>query len=213
MSFKRARTEGQMASRQLEILVACESLYRSMDFENITLAAIAEMTSLTRPAIYNYYKTKEEVFLDLLRREYLGWHAHLTDAFEQQQAVSREDFCKILASSLTSRIVMLKLLSIHLTSLENHCSLEKLAEFKRDCSVVFQVFQIAIQKYFPNTPQPARETFQATFFPFLFGLYPYTHLSEKQQTAAAIAQLEVNHLDFGTVCLQGIEVIASCLRE
>lgn len=50
-------------ARRDEIVNACASLYESMSFKEITLKEIGKRTSFTRTSIYNYFQTKEEIFL------------------------------------------------------------------------------------------------------------------------------------------------------
>ena len=54
-----------VASRKDEIVKAVEKLYQSVNFKDITLKEIAELTTFTRTSIYNYFQTKEEIFLTL----------------------------------------------------------------------------------------------------------------------------------------------------
>ena len=54
-----------IAQRREEIINACEQLYRTMSFREITLKEIGKITSFSRPTIYNYFETKEEIFLAL----------------------------------------------------------------------------------------------------------------------------------------------------
>ena len=58
------------ASRREEIVNACEKLYQTMSFKEITIKEIGAVTSFTRTSIYNYFQTKEEIFLALMQREY-----------------------------------------------------------------------------------------------------------------------------------------------
>ena len=62
------------AARKEEIINACEKLYQTMSFKDITLKEIGNETSFSRPTIYNYYQTKEEIFLALFEREYVWWN-------------------------------------------------------------------------------------------------------------------------------------------
>ena len=57
-------------ARREEIINACEKLYQTMSFKEITIKEIGSATSFTRTSIYNYFQTKEEIFLALLMREY-----------------------------------------------------------------------------------------------------------------------------------------------
>ncbi len=64
-------------ARREEIINACEALYQTMSFKEITIKEIGKITSFTRTSIYNYFQTKEEIFLALLKREYNSWIATL----------------------------------------------------------------------------------------------------------------------------------------
>ena len=66
-----------IAQRREEIVNACEQLYQTMSFKDITLKEIGNVTSFSRPTIYNYFHTKEEIFLALYEREYDRWNAEL----------------------------------------------------------------------------------------------------------------------------------------
>ena len=52
-----------IAQRREEIINACEQLYQTMNFKDITLKEIGAVTSFTRTSIYNYFQTKEGIFL------------------------------------------------------------------------------------------------------------------------------------------------------
>jgi len=70
-------------ARKEEIINACEELYKTMSFKEITIKEIGEATSFTRTSIYNYFQTKEEIFLALLQREYELWIADLREIMEK----------------------------------------------------------------------------------------------------------------------------------
>ncbi len=73
----------------------------------------AAYTSLSRPSIYNYFETKEEIFLAILQKEYWSW----------VEALNRE---------------------------------------------------MSAQD---------RQAFLYSFFPFIYGIYPYTVVTDKQKRA------------------------------
>ena len=64
-------------ARREEIVNACAALYETMGFKEITIRDIGEKTSFTRTSIYNYFQTKEEIFLALFQREYELWREDL----------------------------------------------------------------------------------------------------------------------------------------
>ena len=65
-------------ARKDEIIAACAKLYETMSFKDITIKEIGSVTSFTRTSIYNYFQTKEEIFLALLQQEYECWNSELT---------------------------------------------------------------------------------------------------------------------------------------
>ncbi len=69
-------------ARKEEIINACASLYETMGFKDITIRDIGAKTSFTRTSIYNYFQTKEEIFLALLQREYEAWTLDLKTLLE-----------------------------------------------------------------------------------------------------------------------------------
>ena len=64
-------------SRKEEIINACAKLYETMSFKDITIKEIGKATSFTRTSIYNYFQTREEIFLALLQKEYDLWYGGL----------------------------------------------------------------------------------------------------------------------------------------
>ena len=62
-------TQEEIALKREEIINACEQLYQTLSFREITLKEISKITSFSRPTIYNYFETKEEIFLGLFQRE------------------------------------------------------------------------------------------------------------------------------------------------
>ena len=70
----RKGTPEEIARKREEIVDACEQLYQTTSFKEITLKEISKITSFSRPTIYNYFETKEEIFLALFKREYDRWN-------------------------------------------------------------------------------------------------------------------------------------------
>ena len=90
-------------SRKEEIVKACETLYETMSFKDITIKEIGNITSFTRTSIYNYFSTKEEIFLALLQKEYEYWIEDLNSIIDKNTELSRENLADCLAHSLEKR--------------------------------------------------------------------------------------------------------------
>ena len=105
-------------ARREEILAACRKLYETMSFKEITLKEIGQQTSFTRTSIYNYFETKEEIFLALFQREYELFARELDELCLRRESLSPDELASALAHALERRPLMLKLLSMNLYDME-----------------------------------------------------------------------------------------------
>ena len=192
-------------ARREEIINACEKLCQTMSFKEITIKEIGNATSFTRTSIYNYFQTKEEIFLALLKREYELWIASLKATMEQVETMTRDEFAAMLARSLEERAQLLKILSMNHYDMETGSRPEHLAAFKVAYGEAIRTVTDCLQQYFPDMPIQQKQDFIYTFFPFLFGIYPYTYVTEKQR--AAMEQAGVNY-----VFLSIYEIVYNCVR-
>lgn len=83
-------------ARRDEIISACGKLYETMSFKDITIKEIANFTSFTRPSIYNYFQTKEEIFLALFQREYETWTEEVGGLMPSGRSDRRREFARAL---------------------------------------------------------------------------------------------------------------------
>ena len=183
-------TEKKQEARREEIIDACEKLYKTMTFKEISIKVISTETSFTRPSIYNYFQTKEEIFLALLQREYERW---CNDLYENALGVTEltlKGFADLIAHSLEKREQLLKLLSTNYYEMEENSRLERLTEFKITVGKTFDRLSLILKKYFPDMTNAEQESFMISFFPYMIAVYPYTHSSEKQIAAMQAARIE-----------------------
>lgn len=174
-------------ARREEIVNACEKLYQTMSFKEITIKEIGSETTFTRTSIYNYFHTKEEIFLALLKREYKLWTADLKDLMARHESMTGDEFADHLARSLEKHPQLLKLLSMNHYDMESNSRPEHLKEFKLAYGESMRTVQSCLEKYFPDMPASEQQDFAYTFFPFMFGIYPYAVVTEKQRTAISEA--------------------------
>ncbi len=176
-------------ARREEILSACDKLYQTMSFKEITLKDIAGATSFTRTSIYNYFQTKEEIFLALMQKEYECWVKELDSITESYTTMSAEAFSGVLAHTLEKHGLLLKLLSMNHFDLEANSRPECLLAFKTAYGASIEAVRRCLVKFFPDMDARAQQDFLYAFLPFLYGIYPYTTVSEKQRKAMADAGL------------------------
>ncbi len=193
------------SARKEEIIQACAKLYQTMSFKEITIKEIGAETSFTRTSIYNYFETKEEIFLALLQKEYELWSDAMRAVMEREAALTRQQVAGTLARTLTDRPRLLRLLSMNLYDMEANSRPERLAEFKVAFGASLKTVEQLIQKYVPDMDAEARQRFLYAFFPFIYGIYPYTNVTEKQKAAmeqAGIPYTYQSAYDLTYTCLE-----------
>ena len=176
--------------RTKEIVDACERLYAATGFHAVSLKEIARETSMSRPSVYNYFRTKEEIFLALFSREYDRWNASLSRLLEQDEPMDAERFADAIARTLRGRGLLLRLLSMNNYDMEAGSRLENLVAFKRSYGESIRLLRALHAKFRPETDAGDREAFIWAFFPFMFGIHPYTTVTEKQRKAMSNAGID-----------------------
>lgn len=178
-------------ARKDEIINACASLYKTMGFKDITIRDIGAETSFTRTAIYNYFQTKEEIFLALLQREHEAWISNLEEITREHETMTIGDFSDAIAGSLEKRGCMLKLMSMNLYDMEGNSRMDNLVAFKVVYAQALRSVSGCLEKFFPQMTPGDIQEFLYVFFPFLFGVYPYTTATDKQKEA-----MELVHVNY-----------------
>ncbi len=191
---------GLKKERYNEILTACARLYESMNFKDITIKEISLLTSISRPSIYNYFETKEEIFLALFQREYEIWASELkalrgSNVGSIGKGRTGDWLARAIAETVAAHPRMLKLLSVNMYDMEENSRRERLTEFKRAFGTVMEQLRLTVRKFRPEMSEEQLTEFIFAFFPFMFGIYPYTMVTEKQQTAMLEAGIEYQKID------------------
>ncbi|MBQ9227914.1 MAG: TetR family transcriptional regulator [Eubacterium sp.] len=178
------------AARKEEIINACEKLYQTMSFKDITIREIGNVTSFTRTSIYNYFHTKEEIFLALYEREYDRWNDELQSILKNNKQLTTEALAGAIAASLQNRVQLLKLLSMNNYDMEANSRLELLVSFKKAYGASMQNIRQLLEKFCPDMTENDIQNFIYVFFPFMFGIYPYAAVTDKQKEAMSKAEID-----------------------
>ncbi len=182
-------TEEHKENRKQEIIDACEKIYREKGFTAVTIKEISTATSFTRPAIYSYFETKDEILLALLNREYTKWISSLEEAEKQIEQNNRENTASLIAHTLDEREILLRIQNMNLFEMEINCRVERLAEFKVLYRAVVETLTRIVGAYNPQSSADEIDRFCMNFNSFLFGVYPFVFHTEKQLEAMKLANI------------------------
>ena len=173
--------------RKCEILDACEKVYKSQGFYGVNIKEISSEVSLTRPAIYNYFETKEEILLGLLAREYEIWCGQLEKIIPTACGYTAETLSEKIAHTLENKEILLRILNMNLFEIELNSRVERLAEFKKLYLRCITALSDILRAYKPDVTGMECEDFCNSFCALLFGVYPFAFHTEKQKEAMKLA--------------------------
>jgi len=193
-------------NRREEIIDACEKLYKEVGFKNVNIKFIGENISCSRTSIYNYFDTKEEIFLALVEREYLKWNKDLLKISESNTKISIDEFVKMIVSSLSKRKILLKLISMNMYEMEENSSYENVKNYKVAYTESVNLFKKCLIKLLKYNEEDAT-TKAFTFFPFMIGIYPYSAVTEKQKKALTELAFQYNYYSIEELIKMGLKNI------
>ena len=190
--------------RREEIIKACNELYKNVNFKDITIKQIGEKTTFSRTSIYNYFQTKEEIFLALFQREYEMWIDDLNKMYDENENLSKEEFASGLAHTIEKRPTLLKLLSMNMYDMEENSRMEVLIEFKRAYGDSIKTVKKCLDKFFKNMNEREKQEFLFSFFPFMYGIYPYAFVTDKQKESMQKAEVPFEYMTIYELAYKGI---------
>lgn len=102
--------------------------------------------------------------------------------------MTRDRLAEQIARSLAERRQLLRLLSMNNYDMEANSRKELLTAFKQSYGESMKRVRMLLEKFCPDMSETDIRDFLYTFFPFMFGIYPYTEVTEKQKTAMEEAE-------------------------
>lgn len=193
-----------MDLKKEEIVEACIKLYDTEKFKDITIKQIGEKITLSRTSIYNYFETKEEIFLLMFQHEYEKWTVELKDILNSHDTLTKDEFASLLAHTLENKKRLLRLLSMNMYEIEENSRVENLVDFKHAYKDAVDTIELCIQKFFPKKSEEEVTTFLYTFFPLMYGIYPYAFVTDKQKVAMEKAGLDFKSFSVYQIAYNGI---------
>lgn len=191
--------------RKEEIIEACSKLYETKGFKEISIKDIGAATTFSRTSIYNYFQTKEEIFLELLKKEYILWIDELEEIISNNEKMSKDEFAKALSKTIDNRSNMLKLLSMNMYDIEENSRTELLVDFKIIYTKSIETVRNSLNKFFKNMSEEEKTDFIYSFFPFIYGIYPYTNVTDKQRKAMEMAKTNFKYMSIYEMTYKGIK--------
>ncbi|WP_144415305.1 TetR family transcriptional regulator [Paenibacillus durus] len=134
--MKRAMTESAKAEKAKLILDTAYELFKKSTFNDIKMMDIAKAANVSKGTLFNYYSTKEVLFMEMLYIEYGKHLNNLMNLISQYETMSHEDFKHFFLSWMESILdpdsVLIRLNAIKNTILEKNIDYETAIKDKVD---------------------------------------------------------------------------------
>ncbi len=195
MAFQRARSKDQIQDRIQEIVDAASSIYNLGGYEGLNFSTISEHTKFTRPNIYKYFKTKDEILLVILKEDMKLFVSSLLKSFRLNKCYSLYEITEIWTAALIEHERFLDLFAILFTLIEKNVSVKALSEFKKEVLVTQELLIDLVAQLYPSADNGSIRDFITAQFTLAFGLYPMTKLCRLQLEAIRLSGIDYKPLN------------------
>lgn len=181
--MKTCYSKERVQTIKADMIKAAEKLYKAHGYEYVNLLNISKLTHLSRPAIYNYYHSKEEIFLDILLREYNSFGTALKKKLTAKK-LNKDEISETMADVILKHLYLLEFISSYENNIEENSSIEHLKVYRQEWDEGFYAsFMEALSFQFPEASKNDKDTFADLFIASLYGIYPIICPSEERVMA------------------------------
>ena len=129
---KRERAKQQRAVRKKRVMEEARSTFVRMPYVEVTLDTIGQAAEVNRGVASMYFRSKEELFLLLLRDELAGWYREIEENLGHVNgSMDRGALSALLARSVAERPTMSRYLSLLPVVLEQNIEVMEVFRFQR----------------------------------------------------------------------------------
>lgn len=129
---KLERAKQQRGVRKKRILEEARSTFARMPYVEVSLDGIGQAADVVRGIASMYFRTKEELFLLLLRAELAEWYQAIEQSLgDLIGSLDRKALAELLARSVADRPIMTQFLSLSPMVLEQNIEVMEVFRFQR----------------------------------------------------------------------------------
>ncbi|MBA3686471.1 MAG: TetR family transcriptional regulator [Planctomycetes bacterium] len=130
-SPRRARDDHDKELKREAIIAAVRTLFASSSFSAITMDGIAARVGIAKGTLYLYFASKEELFLFLVERELVQLFDEIEEHVVLAGQLDTASAARTISACCVARPLLMRLLVILHSIIENNLPLERILSFKR----------------------------------------------------------------------------------
>ena len=109
---------------------------------------------------------------------------------DENEELSGKELAHAVAAAVEKRPLLLKLLSVDFFDFEDNCRQEMLVDQKKSFYRAFDSVRQMLRKFCPDFDENRIEKSLYSFFPILYGIYPYAFV--RPHVSEAVRQADIN---------------------
>ena len=206
-TYRRAINEEQRAERRQTLLDIAWTLFREKDFEQINVLDITKQAGVSKGTFYLYFKSKEELYLDVTREQFLIWFVRLEkDLSGLAGSNDASQIARIVCQSLKDQPGLVRLLGILHVILERNLNKETAREFKYFLLEKIQSIGLQLEACLPTLHPGQGAQLAMSVYTIILGLEqmanPTPVIKQIIQEDAGLAPFDIN---FEAYCCQMLQ--------
>lgn len=173
LKFKRARSKENKEKRFSDILDVSAELYDKLRYPGLTFEEISKKLNITRPAIYKYFKTKDEILVEILFRDLDDLCNDLTGSFDVSSEYTKEEIATLWTDVMMKNKRIMDVMSLHSSSIEKTISAEYNSGPESVLKGYIRAIKELIKHLVPGIDDNTAVDFVLYQISFAVGLYPF----------------------------------------
>ncbi len=196
MKWQRARQPEQKAERVKAILRAAGELFDVQEFTEISMTDVAKQSGIGKASVYQYFNTKEEVFLSLYQNEVDDWLSEVESRLGRMRHPNPARVAEALCEILCHRPRFCRLSVIFSFVLERNVSDAFLLQFKKSLLSPLSRFIKQLQGVIPSISDEQAKDFLFQHHALVAGMWPFAHPSVDVRRVMQAHDLQDLSIDF-----------------
>jgi AcrR family transcriptional regulator len=207
---KRAISEKDKLKRKEKILKTAWNLYKKNDGQLPTVSLIAQKTGLSKGTVYLYFKTKDEIFLQLYIHQLREWHEFVASKLQHHSGkISITEFAKIWTDYVVQNPLLLKMGSIARGVLEENTDERVIIDAKMQIAQLLDGCSQITCQIFPGLTGKQAVKILLRIYALVFGLWQITSSPPHIRQALKKAKIDTFEPDFPE---SAVESVATFLK-
>ncbi len=196
LTKQRARNDADKEVRRRAIMRSARDVLSRGSYADLTVAAVAREAGLAKGTVYLYFRTKEELVLEVFEEEVAAWFSELDVRLSRAGTLTPTEFSDTAVTSLMQRPLLLQLASVVHSALEHNIELETAIRFKTALTEHIVGAGAHVERCLPwLTPGQGAQLFLRVHA-LVVGLQQLTHHSPIVAEAIEVAGLTEFDVDF-----------------